>query len=123
LLLVVLVATLALAGCVGGLDVLTGPDPNCKVVEVEAVLHVDTADQRRIWGTDVTTGRDMNLSPSPALAWRVDPGAPHRLVDAAGQVVGREGDIVREACFDALTNTYFIGPEDLPADQVEPAVS
>ena len=122
-LVVILAASSALAGCVAGLDVLTGPEPNCKDVEVDAVLHVDTTDPRQIWGTDVKTRRDISVSPGPNLGWRVDPGPPQRLLDQAGQVVGLEGDGFQQACFDALTNTYFIGPEDLPAHQVEPAVS
>jgi len=122
-LVVFLAVSPALTGCVGGLDVLTGPEPNCKDVEVDAVLHVDTADPRQVWGTDVTTHGELSLSPGPDLAWRVDPGPPPRLLDQAGRVVGLDGDGFRQACFDALTNTYFIGPEDLPGHQAEPAVS
>ena len=113
--MVIVAASSALAGCVSGLDVLTGPEPNCKDVEVDAVLHVDTADPRQLWGTDVTTRRELSVSPSPNLGWRVDPGPPPQLLDQAGRVVALDGDGFRQACFDALTNTYFIGPEDLPA--------
>lgn len=117
---VLLAASAVPTGCVGGLDVLTGPEPNCKDVEVDAVLHVDTADPRQVWGTDLETGRDFALSPGPELAWRVDPGPPQRLLDEAGQVVGLDGDTFQRACFDALTNTYFIGPEDLSDDENPP---
>ena len=120
MLLVLLVASPVLTGCVGGLDVLTGPEPNCKDIEVEAVLRVDTADPRQIWGTDLKTGRDMTLSSGPELAWRVDPGPPQRLLDESGQVVALDGDTFRQACFDALTNTYFIGPEDRGDPELPP---
>jgi hypothetical protein len=118
--LVVLAASPALTSCVGGLDVLTGPGPNCKEVEVDAVLHVDASDPRQIWGIDLETGRDITVSPGPDLAWRVDSGAPQRLIDHAGQVVGLDGDTFQQACFDALTNTYFIGPEDLSDSESQP---
>lgn len=122
-LVVILAASPALTGCVGGLDFLTGPEPNCKEVEVDAVLHVDEADPRQVWGTDVKTRREMSVSLGPHLVWRMDPGPPQRLLDEAGGVIGLDGDGFRQACFDALTNTYFIGREDLPAHQLEPAAS
>ena len=112
---VILAASAGLMGCVSGLDVLTGPEPNCKEIAVDAVLHVDTTDPRQIWGTDVKTRREISVSAGPNLGWRADPGPPQRLLDQAGRVVGQDGDGFRQACFDALTNTYFIGPEDLPA--------
>ncbi|MDA8203065.1 MAG: hypothetical protein M0Z49_09935 [Chloroflexi bacterium] len=32
-----------------------GPGPNCPKAQVEAVLHVDPADPRQVWATDLAT--------------------------------------------------------------------
>lgn len=103
-----------LAGCDASPGWFVSPGRDCKEVAVEAVLHFDAGDSRRIWGTDLETGRDLSVRPKPALGWRIDPGPPQRLVDRAGRIAVFDGDIFRQACFDASTNTFYIGPEDLP---------
>ncbi len=118
--LLALAGALVLAGCVGGLDAVTGPDPNCKDVEVSAVLHLDAGAPRQVWATDIKTAADLHVEVQTTAGWTVDPGPPPTLVDGAGRVVGREGDILRTACYDALTNTYFVGPDDLPGSEASP---
>ena len=104
-----------LGACEATRVVPVAPGPECPKVQVAAVLHVDSADPRQVWATDLATEKSIAVRPRPELGWRVDPGShPGRLVDASGALATFEGEIFRQACFDALSNTYYIGPEDLP---------
>ena len=113
--LAMLLASPTLAGCELVSDLTTGPGPGCPKVTVEGVLHVDPTDPRQVWATDIATGGVFALRPRPDLGWTVDPSAnPGRLVDSQGRLASFEGEIFRQACFDTATNTFFIGPEDVP---------
>lgn len=104
-----------LGACEAATVVTIDRGPDCLKVPVEAVLHVDPVDPRQVWATDLATGRVLGVRPRPGLGWRVDPGSdPGRLVDAYGEVATFEGEIFRQACFDAVSNMYYVGPEDLP---------
>jgi hypothetical protein len=103
-------------GACGAARVVTGgPGPDCSKVRVAAVLHVDPADPRQVWATDLATEKVLAVRPRTELEWRVDPASdPGRLVDPNDKVATFEGEIFRHACFDALSNTYYVGPDDLP---------
>jgi hypothetical protein len=104
-----------LGGCEAARVVTVGPGPDCSKVQVAAVLHVDPADPHQVWATDLASEQVLAVRPRPGLGWRVDPASdPGRLVDRGGMVATFEGEIFRQACFDALSDTYDVGPEDLP---------
>ena len=105
----------SIAACEAATVVTVGPGPGCPKVPVEAVLHVSRGDPRQVWATDLATGNVLAVRPRAELRWRVDPSSDRgQLVAPNGQVATFEGEIFREACFDAFSNTYYIGPEDLP---------
>ena len=105
----------SLGACEAARVVTVGPGPDCPKVEVAAILHVDPADPRQVWATDLATEKVLAVRPRPGLGWRVDPASnPGRLLDPSGKVATFEGEIFRQACLDALSNTYYVGPEDLP---------
>jgi len=82
---------------------------------VATVLHVDPADARQVWATDLATEKVLAVRPRPGLGGRGDPASnPGRLLDPSGKVTTFEGEIFRQACLDAISNTYYVGPEDLP---------
>lgn len=104
-----------LGACEAATVVTVGPGPDCPKVQVEAVLHVSRADLRQVWATDLATEKVLAVRPRAELGWRVDPASDRgQLVAPDGQVATFEGEIFRQACFDALSNTYYVGPEDLP---------
>ncbi len=105
----------SIAACEAAKVVTVGPGPDCPKVQVQAVLHVNPNDPRQVWATDLATEHVLAVRPRAELGWRVDPASDRgQLVAANGQVVTFEGEIFRQACFDAVSNTYYIGPEDLP---------
>ncbi len=88
------------------------PGPGCEKVPVHIALALD---QVHMWGVDYAdSSRIVAVQPRADLGWTIDPGPSPRLVDAVGREVGHGGDIFYQACFDPLTDTYYIGPEDLP---------
>jgi hypothetical protein len=112
---------LPLGACEAARVVTSGPGSDCPKVQVAAILHVDPADPRQVWGTDLATEQVLSVRPRPVLGWKVDPAAdPGRLVDPRGKVATFEGEIFRQACFDTLSNTYYVGPEDLPDPERPP---
>jgi hypothetical protein len=90
------------------------PGPGCEKVAVEVVLHVDGTDSRQTWGTKLQSGQVVNVRPRPDLGWAIDPASPARLLDRTGEVATFEGEIFRQACFLQVTDTFYVGPEDLP---------
>lgn len=114
------VVLVALGSCEAGAGAL-GPGPDCPKVQVAGVLHVDPADPRQVWAIDIATDRVLPVRPRPALGWRIDLGSdPPALVDRAGKIATFDGEIFREACYDAATSTYYVGPEDLPNPDRQP---
>lgn len=110
----IVLAAVVLGGC-GAINVVpVGPGPDCEKSPVEAVLHVNGSDPRQVWATDLRTGRDINVRPRPALGWMINPTSPQQLVDPAGRVATFDGEIFRQACFEVVTNTFYVGPDDLP---------
>jgi hypothetical protein len=116
----VVLAVLLLAGCGGSSIVLPEVLADCRSLPVRAVLHFDAQDPRQIWATRLDAGGDIVVRPRGDTGWRLDPGPPTRLVDAAGRDVGRDGDILRSVCFDAIMGSYYIGPDDLPSPDRPP---
>ena len=114
--IVVCVIVLAsIAACEAASVVTGGPGPGCPKVQVEAVLHVSRVDPRQVWATDLATEKVLAVRPRADVGWRVDPASDRgQLVARDGQVATFEGEIFRQACFDPISNTYFVGPEDLP---------
>lgn len=90
------------------------PGPGCEKLAVEVVLHIDGTDSRQTWGTDLTSGQVVNVRPRPDLGWTIDSGAPARLIDRQGEVATFDGEIFRQACLLQITDTLYVGPEDLP---------
>jgi hypothetical protein len=90
------------------------PGPDCEKVSVEAVLNVDGTDPRQTWGTELESGKIINVRPRPDLGWTVDPASPGRLLDPQGKIATFQGEIFRQACHLQRTRTFYVGPEDLP---------
>jgi len=109
-----LVGLLVLGGCGGQTTAPPDLGATCVRGPIRAVLHVDATDSRLIWATDLATSRDHPVKPRSELRWGLDPGPPTRLLDGAGRVAGRDGDILSSACVESISGTFFIGPEDLP---------
>ena len=109
---------LAAGSAVGACEVAEllriAPQPACEKVAVEAVLHVDGTDSRQTWGTDLGSGKVVNVRPRPDLGWTIDPASPARLLDRRGDVATFDGEIFRQACVLEGTDTFYVGPEDLP---------
>lgn len=96
-----------------------GPSPlasvACVLASIRLTLHVDPADPRGMWGSRVTDEGEVTVRPRPGLKWRVEAGPEGGVVvDADGATVTFEGEIAQQACYEAATGTYYIGPEDLP---------
>jgi hypothetical protein len=90
---------------------LAPSDPTCPKVPVHIVLHFDS---RHLWGTDLDHNTTLLVALRSDTRWIFKPGPPSELVDSTGQTTAHDGDIFYEACRDAASNTYVIGPEDLP---------
>jgi hypothetical protein len=86
-------------------------EPTCPKVPVHIVLHFSPT---RVWGTDLDQDMTVPVSLRSDTGWIFKPGPPPELVDSTGRTTAHDGDIFYEACLDAGTNTYVIGPEDLP---------
>lgn len=65
--------------------------------------------------------RVIAVRPRSGLTWTIKGGPEGGIVvDSGGATVTFDGEIFRQACFDAVTGTYYIGPEDLPDPQRPP---
>jgi uncharacterized lipoprotein YajG len=113
-LLLLLAAGTVVAACELAQLLPAAPGPDCAKVVVEAVLHVDGTDSRLTWGTDLASGNVIKVRPRPDLGWTIDPASHERMLDRRGKVATFEGEIFRQACFLEITDTFFVGPEDLP---------
>lgn len=115
--LVIALAPAVLLGCATTAPsaAATAIGADCPKVEVAAILHVDAADPRVVWGTELASGQAIAVRPRPELGWTVRPGDdPNTIVGPDGAVVTFDGEIFRQACHDDATGTFYIGPEDLP---------
>jgi hypothetical protein len=91
--------------------------PSCQKSAVHTELHIEPSDPRQIWGTDLETEHSVVVRPRSDTTWRIEPARdnePNRLVDGSGRTWAWDGDIFYEACIDAVTGTYYVGPDDLP---------
>ena len=104
-----LLAWIAVSACNASL--LVAPGPDCEKVPVHAVVHVDPT---HLWGEDLETGRTLRLAARRDARWTFEPGPPAALVDAIARSVVHDGDIIYQACYDEASDTYFIGPDDVP---------
>jgi hypothetical protein len=86
-------------------------DPTCPKVPVHIVLHFNST---HVWGTDLDQNTTVPVALRSDTRWIFKPGPPPELVDSTGRTTAHDGDIFYEACLDAATNAYVIGPEDLP---------
>ena len=104
-----LLACIAVAAC--DTSLLVAPGPDCEKVPVHAVVHFDPT---HLWGEDLETGRTLRLAARRDARWTFEPGPPAALVDAIARSVVHDGDIIYQACYDEASDTYFIGPDDVP---------
>ncbi len=107
-----LVLCMAVSAC--GTAIVVAPGPECAKTPVHAVVHFDST---HLWGEDLQTGRTFALAARRDAAWTYDPGPPAALADPAARSVVHDGDIIYQACYDELSKTYFIGPDDVPNQQ------
>jgi hypothetical protein len=105
----VLVALLAIAGC----SALAAEQPTertfCLQGPVRAVLQVDTADPRVIWGTNVDTGQVFNLR----LPRGYGVNEHDQIVDPDGRVIGETGDAIVSGCADIIQDALEISEADI----------
>ena len=108
----VALGALAISGCGSSPIPFVPPGPDCEKVAVHISLRLDPT---HLWGIDYAhDDRIVAVLPRTSTGWTIDPGPPPRLVDAVGREVSQGGAIFYQACVDSVTDTYYIGPEDLP---------
>ena len=93
------------------------PPGDCVGVGLDAILHGDAADPRVTWMVDRSSGRRIDV------VWPVGYGARFapslEVLDEAGMVIAREGDLIIGGCPTALLpeGVVWIGAADVrPAD-------
>lgn len=106
-----LVAALVV-GC--GATETVDPTVTCVEQEFRAELHVDAHDPRMVWATQYETGRNVAVRPRPPGFFTFDAGRPTTLLDRSGEVLSFAGEILRTGCFDAASQSVYIGSADVP---------
>jgi len=104
----VLVAFLAIAGCSPLAAEQPTERPFCLQGPVRAVLQVDTADPRVIWGTNVDTGQVFDLR----LPRGYGVNEHDQIVDPDSRVIGETGDAV-SGCADIIQDALEISEADI----------
>jgi hypothetical protein len=107
---VLVIAPLATAGC--GLDTSAILAPDCShKATLDAELHVDPGDDRWIWAIDRQTGQTISLrlgANAPGINT-----TPPAIIDAAGNPVGKTGDLIVGGCYDIVQGAYQIDGSDI----------
>jgi hypothetical protein len=109
--------SVTLAACGSRAPSLTKVGP-CAEVQTRAILHLSAAGPRRLWATDMATGAEYVVASRANQVWAIRSGTPDRLMNAGGQVVAYEGDILNGGCLEG--STLFVGPENLPSPDRPP---
>jgi len=108
----VVAALVLVAGCASPETV--APAIRCVEQPFRAELHVDIADDRKVWATHYESGRDVAIRPRPPGQFGFDPSRPTTLLNGRGEVVSFAGEILQTGCFEPFSGIVYIGPEDLP---------
>src|SRR5688500_11397010 len=91
---------LVMIGCGQDTSWILAPDCSRKV-PLDAELHVDPSDDRWIWAIDRATDEPISLRIPGGYGVSTDPPA---IIDAAGNAIGRTGDLIVSGCHDAVQN-------------------
>jgi hypothetical protein len=106
----ILAAPLAASGCGLSTSAILAPDCSHKAT-LDAELHVDPTDDRWIWAIDRKTGQTLSLrlgANAPGVST-----TPPAIIDAAGNEIGKTGDLIVSGCYDLVQNAYQIDGSDL----------
>ena len=109
---VLLIALVVVVGCTE--TVTVSPVATCVEQPFRASLQVDAHDARQVWATDYETGRDVAVRPRAPGSFTFDRTRPTLLLDGEGHVLSFTGEISQSGCYDAGSQTVFLGADDLP---------
>jgi hypothetical protein len=79
----------------------------CAGIGLDAILHGDPADPALTWVIDRTAGIRMDAIWPAGFSARFEPAL--QVLDAAGEIVHREGDIIDGGCVAAVQGEILLG--------------